>query len=254
MEIPDAGEEWALGAGISAWLLAAPGDFNDRMIPLVRAMLTVREQEQWYQLESRAIPKRRRQWLLGRWAAKVACRNWFRGHGKVSPDWMDVEIRTLETGQPYIELPRLGARMRLSIAHTDSHALAACAQIPLGVDVEPIGRLLGADARTFSAQIFSDDELQHLPPPDDTLWARSAIRAWCAKEAAAKLVGTGFQGRPKRFRILQVKADKATVSYEGGACRIRLDQRFGMQLALAVQGAATQEPERAPQILDALQT
>jgi phosphopantetheinyl transferase len=42
-------------------------------------------------------------------------------------------------------------------------------------------------------------------------------RVWAAKEAAAKARGTGLEGNPRRFEVVDVAGERMLVSTPGGA-------------------------------------
>jgi len=141
-------------------------------------------------------PRRRRQWLAGRVAAKDAVLNWLRrqpGAGEIFPQ--ELTIGNDPNGMPTV-LPHhsknVPAGLCISISHKDQIAAAAVAAGPLGIDIERI------EARTpeFANLAFTAAERALLGAEDE---AAGLTRLWVAKEAAAKQAGTGLGGRPKDF-------------------------------------------------------
>ncbi|MEU2871590.1 beta-ketoacyl synthase N-terminal-like domain-containing protein [Streptomyces olivoreticuli] len=160
-------------------------------------------------------PRGRRQWLLGRIAAKDAVRHhlWQHGAGPVFP--AEIRVRNDDSGRPHPEgvhgreLPPLD----LSLAHCAEAAVALvrpAGAAPTGIDIEEITE----HPEATRDAILAPEEL----PLFDRLGgdARTLIRFWTAKEAAAKAEGTGLQGRPKDFRVTTADADRMTVRTPSG--------------------------------------
>ncbi|MFF3017399.1 beta-ketoacyl synthase N-terminal-like domain-containing protein [Streptomyces sp. NPDC057939] len=185
-------------------------------------------------------PRGRRQWLLGRIAAKDAVRHllWEGGEGPVYP--AELLVRNEASGRPYVtgrhgrELPPL----EVSIAHRaeagvaiarlrpgraddgadagpgdrgDVHGSAARGRRGRpGIDIEEIVEPAGATVATA----LSPTErvlLASLPVTDEESPAVWFTRFWAAKEAVAKAEGTGLGGRPRDFEVTAARADRLTV-------------------------------------------
>ncbi|MCA6094848.1 polyketide synthase dehydratase domain-containing protein [Streptomyces sp. SCA3-4] len=163
-----------------------------------------------------ARPARGRpQWLLGRIAAKDAVRHhlWQHGAGPVFP--AEIRVRNDDTGRPHPEgvhgreLPPLD----LSLAHCAEAAVALArpaGAAPAGIDIEEITERPEATRDT----VLAPEEL----PLHDRLGcgARTLVRFWTAKEAAAKAEGTGLRGRPRDFRVTTADGDRMTVRTPSG--------------------------------------
>ncbi|MFQ6196516.1 beta-ketoacyl synthase N-terminal-like domain-containing protein [Streptomyces sp. NPDC000405] len=160
-------------------------------------------------------PRGRRQWLLGRIAAKDAVRHhlWRHGAGPVFP--AEIRVRNDADGRPHPEgvhgreLPPLD----LSLAHCEEAAVALVRPVgaaPVGIDIEEITE---RPAATRDA-VLADDERRLL----DRLGGgpRALTRVWAAKEAAAKAEGTGLMGRPRDFRVRVDEAGRTTVRAPSG--------------------------------------
>ena len=143
-------------------------------------------------------PKRRREWLSGRVAAKDAVRHHLLATHGVRSFPADIEIVPDPHGRPQPRgavLERLGVSLSVSIAHTDgvAMAIAAGAAREIGIDIEWIDRRRGE----YERAAFSPDEMRLLGPDDgDRARRERALRLWCAKEAVAKAIGRGFMGNP----------------------------------------------------------
>lgn len=82
--------------------------------------------------------------------------------------------------------------LRLSVAHTRGVALAAAADVPVGVDVEPsTGR---ANLRRLPPGWLTAGEEASLADLPEDAWRHAAVRFWVVKEAALKARGVGLAG------------------------------------------------------------
>jgi acyl transferase domain-containing protein/phosphopantetheinyl transferase len=177
----------------------------------------------------RHAPRGRRQWLLGRIAAKDAVRRWLwdrEGEGDVFP--AEIQVHNDPTGRPYVtglygrHLPPLD----ISLAHRaeagvaivrprrpGSSAPAGGPGTGPGIDIEEV---VERDASTL-ATALGPAELALLHARSATTGESEALwftRFWAAKEAVAKAEGTGFGGRPRDFAVLEATdaGDRLTVS------------------------------------------
>ncbi|MGH8444721.1 MAG: 4'-phosphopantetheinyl transferase superfamily protein, partial [Solimonas sp.] len=143
-------------------------------------------------------PRRRRQWLNGRVAAKDAVRAWLRGQGiadEVYPQ--EVRIANDEAGAPHLHAnvtAVVPANLQVSIAHKDALAVAIVGTQPVGIDLE---RIEARDA-DFIAMVFTPAEQALLAGGDPAV---EYTRGWVAKEAAAKAARTGLGGRLREYLI-----------------------------------------------------
>ncbi|MFE3183436.1 beta-ketoacyl synthase N-terminal-like domain-containing protein [Streptomyces violascens] len=175
-------------------------------------------------------PRGRRQWLLGRIAAKDAVRRWLweRGEGAVFP--AEIEIVNEESGRPRAvgvhgrSLPALD----LSLAHRGDLAVAlvrppehSLYSNGVGIDIEEV-----ADRTPQTHRVaLGPRELALLgrlvaagSGESEALWF---TRFWAAKEAAAKAEGTGFGGRPHAFEVTAAAPDALTVTVDGRRHHVR---------------------------------
>ncbi|MEV2255638.1 beta-ketoacyl synthase N-terminal-like domain-containing protein [Streptomyces sp. NPDC050147] len=158
-------------------------------------------------------PRGRRQWLLGRIAAKDAVRHWLWRQGEQAVYPAEIAVRNDAEGRPYAvglhgrQLPALD----LSLAHRAEAAVALvrpCAErqhpgTGVGIDVEVV-----ADRSEATYQVALDEReralLVGLSAVDGEREAVWFTRFWAAKEAAAKAEGVGLRGRPRRFAVRAV--------------------------------------------------
>jgi phosphopantetheinyl transferase len=144
---------------------------------------------------------RRRDWLMGRVAAKDTVRlHVLRTRGlRLLP--ADIAIVADGFGKPEPrgpELARLAVPLSVSIAHTDGAAMALVSEPArgIGIDIERLDRRRG----DYERAAFHESERALL---GDTGPARRerALRLWCAKEAAAKALGRGLMGSPLNLEL-----------------------------------------------------
>ncbi|WP_235900421.1 beta-ketoacyl synthase N-terminal-like domain-containing protein [Lolliginicoccus suaedae] len=179
---------------------------------VVRKMLGAPERDQYEAIP----PRRKRQWLLGRIAAKDAIRQllWRTDAAGIFPQ--EIEIGNEPGGAPFATgthgraLPELA----LSIAHCAELGVAIAASGPCGIDVEEV---LERDATTEEAALTERerhllDALASSEANDRALWF---ARFWTAKEAVAKKLRTGLDGAPKQFEVITASPDRLTVRHRG---------------------------------------
>ena len=191
--------------------------FDDRYdTAIVREYLARRYLNQPEMAEYEMVsPRRRRQWLNGRVAAKDAVRKYLwekNGRGRFTLFPKELVISNDSQGQPLVAphlTNRFSEQIYISIAHKDLFAIALAGERPVGIDIEKI------ESRTqaFLNLAFGDSELKILPGCDnhdlDDQWV---ARFWAAKEACAKQMGTGFEGNPKGFIVSEIDGQNLCVN------------------------------------------
>ncbi|HWT30484.1 MAG TPA: 4'-phosphopantetheinyl transferase superfamily protein, partial [Propylenella sp.] len=199
---------------------------------LANTVLSAEERLQWKALPGQQ--RRRDEWLIGRIALKEATRVWIeRVHGyRLYP--ADVVIRVAEGGKPYVAMEGLeafGELPEVSLAHVEGEAVAVAAPpgIPVGIDLERAGRIKTPD---LLAGGFSDLETNRLFGTGSD--PARVLQAWCAKEAAAKCLGEGLNGRPKNFIVSAMdEYGNAQVDAGSGILRVALAADGASMLAVA---------------------
>lgn len=142
-------------------------------------------------------------WSLGRLAVKRAARDYL---SQLDMAVQDTEICVAKTGEgaPRVTLPGHGLQLDgTTIAHAGGLAIGAVAAPPwrIGVDFDLPARI--RDPQGFVEAILSEREAANLPIHPD---ADTAVLLWSIKEAAAKALGEGVQGRPEAFEIVEFDA------------------------------------------------
>jgi 4'-phosphopantetheinyl transferase len=136
--------------------------------------------------------KRRTDWRLGRWTAKLAV-----SRTLGVPNLDAIEIRPAPTGAPKIFVRGDAAPISISISHSDGSAMCAISAPGtwLGCDVEKIEPRSDA----FAAHYFTENERSATDS-----WTIMALR-WSAKESALKALGIGLGVDMRRLSV-QVSA------------------------------------------------
>jgi acyl transferase domain-containing protein len=248
------GEDWSalfeeLGQHTLTWYLPAfpPGFLEDAGAVwkrlLAHTILSRGEREQWRALPPN--PHRRSEWLLGRLALKEAVRYWISQRYGVLLFPADVAIGSDEYGAPFIMEEGLGEFAPLpevSMAHAGGAAVAVVAPPgqSVGVDFETFGRVHLTD---LSSVAFTPAEQARLEARPSEAREELALRLWCAKEAAAKCLGTGLNGRPTAFSVSQLANDDGAALITAGTASVpvalRRHQQTIIALALEVSTART---------------
>ena len=187
------------------YLYESPWDWAAQPIEEQEGFLGELEREK---LRTLRFPKRRAEWLQGRWAAKTLAQ-------KVLPvcaglPMTCIQVLNQSSGMPYLKIDDLSgvlspaAQPCLSISHCGRLAFCALAFAPdfdeavgLGADIERI------EARhpLFVEDYFTPRErelIRQNPAPD-----RMATLLWSAKEAVLKALGTGLRLDTRQVEILE---------------------------------------------------
>ena len=103
---------------------------------------------------------------------------------------------------------------------------------PVGIDLESLARPLRPDLLAASMSPAEQAQWQAAPADHQAEWL---LRLWCAKEAAAKLLGTGLQGAPERFvvQLAGVGAATARVQCDGWSVGVVLARDGAHVIAVA---------------------
>lgn len=167
-------------------------------LPPADAVLSLRELAFYQTLR---FPKRRSEWLGGRFALKQAV-------GKVCAvaDLKQIEVLPQESGKPQLVAGEKPLALAHSITHSNGFAVAAVSKDTpfLGIDLEKIEHRIDAWKHDF----FHADELTG--DSDEFLTA-----LWTQKEALVKLLGVGLS-----LRSNEVCCINGTARFAGRALQI----------------------------------
>jgi malonyl CoA-acyl carrier protein transacylase/phosphopantetheinyl transferase len=177
---------------------------------LASLVLSRSERETWRQVRT---TRRARDWLAGRVAVKDAVR---RSSGSAHRGYpADVEVTVDRHGAPLVE----GASLAVSISHRGSYAVAVAAPGArgIGIDLE----LLSEQPAALGDAVLSPGEAEAcgLGPVS----GETALRLWCAKEAAAKALGHGLPSGPMSLVVVDAEPDASRVRLVPGSPLVALD-------------------------------
>lgn len=146
------------------------------------------------------FPKRRVEWLGGRFALKELVR------GVTKAVWQEIELLPGVTGKPLLWVKGKSSPLAFSLTHSRGWAAAAVSEDTpfLGIDLEKIEHRIDAWAKDF----FHPSELTDTG--DAFLTA-----LWTQKEAVVKLLGTGLS-----LNSYDVRCINGTPSFFGAALEV----------------------------------
>lgn len=179
---------------------------------LTRCLADVPPGEDWLGPTERRVlsmlraPRRRRDWRLGRWTAKLAVGAWL----SVPPE--SVEILAAEDGAPEAWLGGSRAPVSISLSHRAGRSLAAVASAPVrvGCDLELVEPRSGAFVREWLGQ--AEQATLAARPAGDR--ARLANVLWTAKEAAAKVRRAGLRLDVRHAVVAPVPTDGVDLAWQ----------------------------------------
>jgi phosphopantetheinyl transferase len=193
------------------------------------------------------FPKRREEWLLGRWTAKQLLRRSLESYQGLSLS--AISVRADPDGAPYLSVQGEG-RLPASLSISHRAGRAVCALSPalspsIGVDLERVE----PRPRAFVEDFFTAQEAARVwacaPERRDTL----VTTIWSAKEAVLKAFREGLRVDTRTVEVRHVAGLDADLpsAVEGGTLLTLALQRVGsgsapadwkpIQIASAVPGA-----------------
>jgi len=176
--------------------------------------------------EKFSLPKKKLQWLAGRYTIKKALqkRKWF---SQKVPDFNRIDVLSCESSAPYLpQFPNL----RISITHSFPYCIGVVSQHAIGVDLEKIMELSGS----LINQYFHPNEIKSLTEKAETEDYRTqTIIYWTRKEAVSKLLKLGLK---MDFQQIDT-ADDSVLCKDYSPSRIRLisSRMIDYCLSLAVE-------------------
>lgn len=151
------------------------------------------------------FPKRREDWLLGRWTGKLAVATWL----ETAPE--RVELVAAADGAPEAYVDGERAPVAISLSHRAGRGLAVVADrhVAVGCDLE----LLEPRSAAFVREWLTEAEQALISSAGDD-HARVANLLWTAKEAAAKARREGL-----RLDVRRAVVDPGPVERNGAGWR-----------------------------------
>lgn len=214
---PDAGDRTCVRLEFPDDSVDAPEDL-EAIARLAGACLVPEEHAAWKAFGS---ARRRREWLMGRLAAKDAVRLHLGTARGGACGRAAIAVLPDAWGRPHATGPALAAAgpVAIAIAHTRgvAAAVAAATTDGLGIDIERTDRRRG----DYERAAFSDDERRRLDRGPEDGRAERALRLFCAKEAVAKAIGRGMLGSPLNLRIADFDdaVTRAAIEVDGSLAR-----------------------------------
>ncbi len=141
-------------------------------------------------LDSLRFEKRRRDWRLGRWTAKLAVVA-YRNLPGDSQTLRDVEIRAAGSGAPDVFFAGQPAPVTISLSHRDGIAVCAVApsSVALGCDLE----IIEPRSESFTADYFTAEEQELVARARADDRSRLLALLWSGKESALKALREGLR-------------------------------------------------------------
>lgn len=181
------------------WLICLADDCPELGAGHPPGFLSAFEREMLAELR---FPKRRREWLLGRWTAKCLLQRCHPAYGSLTPQ--AITVGNDPDGAPYLSIEGEGRlAMSLSISHRSDRAFCALSStLPpaIGADLE---RVESRDP-AFVHDFFTVDEDRRVwacpPSRQDTL----ITVIWSAKESVLKALRHGLRVDTRSIEICHV--------------------------------------------------
>lgn len=153
------------------------------------------------------LPKRRREWLLGRWTAKRLLQRSLDGYAGLSLH--EISVIGDPDGAPCYWVDGRRLSLSLSLAHRAGRAVAALSDThTVGVDVERVERRAPVLVEDFFTP--SEAAAVHAAPEADR--DRLVTLIWSAKEAALKVLREGLRMDTRKVEVsgLTLPADPSS--------------------------------------------
>ncbi len=173
--------------------------------------------------------RRKREWLLGRIAAKEAVISLLKQTVQISLCCADIEIFNDEQGKPFCSSFQIADRTivsLISITHKNGTATALAAlsdQVKsLGIDLE----IIDERANGFENMILSQAELNRFSINLQTDRNTFLTKIWSVKEAVGKALGGDFITKPKSLEILDYNQKTSQISVRPMVAVLAGDQDY----------------------------
>jgi len=167
---------------------------NWQQVPADLGWLTRAER---LRLDGFRFEKRRRDWLLGRWTAKLAL---LEITGMSRDEMARFEIASAPDGAPLPKLDGSNADIQLSLSHSNGRAFCAVstASMPLGCDIE----LVESRSSGFVETYFTGAESERIERADPELRDLLVTMIWSVKESTLKALRTGLRADTRSVEVI----------------------------------------------------
>jgi len=162
-------------------------------------------------LGSMRFAKRRRDWRLGRWTAKLAMAA-YRKSFEDSQTLRDVEIRPASSGAPEVFFAGQPAPVTISLSHCEGTAVCAVAPsgVVLGCDLE----IIEMRSECFTADYFTAEEVRLVANACTDNRSRLLTLLWSGKESALKALRVGLRLDTRSVVVSLDDVDRCTADDE----------------------------------------
>ena len=169
---------------------------NESNAAIMDGLLSPSERDRLAEL---AVPKRRREWLLGRWTAKQLVRQHLADTTGNTVPLSRVSIGNDNDGAPEVSLPAglPDDGLSLSISHSNGSALCAISAEPgtvVGADIE----IVEPRSWQFVEDYFTADEVAQVRAAPEAERDELVNGIWSAKEAVLKALHLGLSVDTRR--------------------------------------------------------
>lgn len=164
-------------------------------------------------LSSLRIPKRKSDWVLGRWTAKNAMASFF-GLPNRPSELARIEVWPLPSGAPQLFVDGEAADIQVSLSHC--RGVAVCVVGPanaiFGCDIEAIE----PRPKALVADYFTAEEQTAVETAEESKRNQLITLIWSAKESALKALRTGLRADTRSLTV--------TVPDEGSRAKLACRQ------------------------------
>ena len=185
----------SVGAGDGGLMHGVHYSIQDwQQVPAELDWLTSGERER---LDGFRFEKRRRDWLSGRWTAKLAL---LEITGMPREEIARFEIASADDGAPLPKLDGGYCDVRLSLSHSDGRAFCAVSKAAtlLGCDIE----LVESRSAGFVETYFTDAERERIECADSAIRDLLVTMIWSAKESTLKALRTGLRADTRSVVVI----------------------------------------------------
>lgn len=170
-----------------------------------------------------SMPKKKVQWISGRYAVKKALIK----HMSVCDDQIDlcsIDVLSGENSAPYI--PQF-ADVHVTITHSFPYCIGVVSKRRIGIDLERV-----VDLRpTLLAIYFHSHEIQELEQSNTVKDVHHAMVYWTRKEAVSKLLGLGMKADFKRLDTVEDRVDLGGYDFGEAYLRSAIIDEFSCSVA-----------------------
>lgn len=187
-----------VGAGDGGLMRGVHYSIQDwQQVPAELHWLTSGERER---LDGFRFEKRRRDWLSGRWTAKLAL---LEISGMPREEIARFEIASADDGAPLPKLDGGNCDVRLSLSHSDGRAFCAVSKATtlLGCDIE----LVESRSDGFVETYFTDAERERIECAGTGIRDLLVTMIWSAKESTLKALRTGLRADTRSVEVVDQK-------------------------------------------------